>query len=268
MYGALTTLIDRLDHPGTSAAGVMSWTAPVPTFGNLQESQVATLGLNPSSREYVDGDGRELLGDERRLHTLSSLGLDSWADVESRHLKLIGRACTEYFARNPYDRWFRRLDGVIAGTGGSYYSEEAAACHVDLVPYATAEKWTDLTAEQRTSLLRSAGDSLGILLRDSPVRLLILNGSAVIKHFQSVADGDWVSLAMPDWSLPRRSGRHVPGYAFRSEVHTVCGVDLGHKVVALGFNHNLQSSFGVTRTVVGAIRRWISEQATEVSRVS
>ena len=186
MLTALATLIDRLDSPEMSNTDVIHWGSPVPSFGDLSTATVATLGLNPSNREFMDDSGNELEGEKRRFHTLASLGIESWADADSRHLRLIVDSCQSYFAGNPYDRWFRRLDQILLGVSASYYSGLFSACHLDLIPYATSRKWTELAPKQRTALLDIAADTLALLLRDSDIRLLILNGKSVVDHFETV----------------------------------------------------------------------------------
>ena len=57
MHKTLTTLIDRFDAPELAEADVIPWGCPVPSFGDLSSSQVATLGLNPSNKEFVDEVG-------------------------------------------------------------------------------------------------------------------------------------------------------------------------------------------------------------------
>lgn len=233
------------------------------SFGDLAAARVATLGLNPSNREFVDGDGNELDGASRRFHTLKSLGLATWSDARPRDLSLIAESCRAYFATNPYDTWFRRLDKVIAGLKVSYYSTLFGACHLDLVPYATAAKWTELTRQQRQLLLTMAGDTLGPLLRDSPIRVLILNGSSVVEHFERAAAMELERTVMPEWTLRREAGQGVVGTAYSGVVRSVGGASLGRDVLVLGFNHNIQSSFGVTTHVTEAIREWIAETAGE-----
>ncbi len=258
MHSVLTTLIDRLDSTEVSGTNVIPWGCPVPSFGDLSSSGVASLGLNPSNREFVDERGKELEGTSRRFHTLKSLGLSCWADADARHLRLILQACRDYFVCNPYDRWFKKLDKVIGGTAASYYDPSRKACHLDLIPYATERKWTELSSAQRSSLMGTAGDILGVLLRDSPVRVLILNGRSVVDHFQGVASSRLDETEMPAWSLPRRSGPDVKGIAYRGIVERISGTRLRHQLLVLGFNHNLQSSFGVTSEVLQAIRSWIA----------
>ena len=263
MHATLATLIDRLDRHRVSQLRVIPWGSPVPSFGDLSRATVASLGLNPSNREFVDDQGRELDGDSRRFHTLRSLQLRSWSDTDSYHLRLVMDSCSEYFFRNPYDRWFRRLDAVISATGTSFYDALFPACHLDLIPFATACKWTDLEPAQRTRLLRIAGDTLALLLRHSPVKLLVINGQSVVDHFQQLAGIRLERIDMPEWTLPRQMGAGVGGVAYRGFVDELSGFPLGNRVLVLGYNHNLQSSFGVTNDVIDAIRGWIGVQAAE-----
>lgn len=264
MHKALITLINRLASPAIAGTDVIPWGCPVPSFGDLNSSQIATLGLNPSNREFVDKIGTELKGISRRFHTLNSLGLDSWADADARHLGMIIDSCRAYFEGNPYDRWFGILNQVISGTKASYYSSSNSACHLDLIPYATARKWTELNSQQRSSLLTISSGILGLLLRDSPVRILILNGRSVVKEFQNIAEVCLDVLEMPAWSLPRNSNSDVTGIAYKGKVDVLAGIALEQEILVLGYNHNLQSSFGVTKDVINSIRLWIAHVVEEV----
>jgi hypothetical protein len=263
MHTALANLIDRLDKSELSEADVIPWGAPVPSFGDLSRARVATLGLNPSNREFISDTGDELGGVHRRFHTLSSLGLHSWSDVNAYHLRLILDSCRTYFFVNPYDRWFRKLDYIISGTGASYYDLGNSACHLDLIPYATARKWTSLTSRQRTILLSVAGDSLALLLRDSSIRLLVLNGKTVIDHFQRVTGVRMEQFGVSEWTLRRDLPSEVSGFGYRAYVTSLCGVSLTRGMLVLGYNHNIQSSFGVTNSAMAAIRDWIAQAVGE-----
>jgi len=258
MDGTLSGLVERLDGPLLRTTHIIPWSCPVPAFGDLSNSVVATLGLNPSNREFVDHNGKELDGAARRLHTLKSLRLTRWSQADDTHLQLIHESCRAYFWRNPYNAWFRSLDYILSGAKASYYGASANACHLDLIPYATTCKWTELTSSQRSSLLTTASDVLGLLLRGCSVRLLVLNGRTVIENLQKVAGVTFDKVAMRDWTLPRQVGDGVVGFAFRGAVSKLSGVDLGRSVIVLGYNHNIQSSFGVTADVKTAIRTWLS----------
>jgi len=263
MHATLAALVNRLDSDLIDQAKIIRWSSPVPSFGDVADSTVATLGLNPSNKEFVDDDGNELQGLSRRLHTLRSLGLNSWSEVDATHLRLMLESCRSYFRSNPYNRWFRRLDYIVSGADTSFYSLSRKACHLDLIPFATMEKWTELTAQQHTLLLEIAGDTLGLMIRDSPIRILILNGNSVVKKFEGLSGTQLNPRRMPAWSLPRPSNKNVVGIAYKGIVDTLSGVHLGRKLLVLGYNHNIQSTFGITSRVISSIREWVGRASIE-----
>lgn len=265
MNRALSALIRSLSEVKFSNAGVIPWSCPVPSFGDLLKAKVATLGLNPSNREFVDRSGSELVGQARRFHTLRSLGLACWSDAKREHAELIWDSCRTYFSRNPYDAWFKQLDYLIGETRASYYGTSEGACHLDLVPYATTCKWTGLSPRQRTFLFSAARNTLGLLLRDSPIRLLVLNGRSVVVNFERFASVKLERQTMKEWELRRSSHPNVAGVAYKGTISHFSSVPLRRSLSVIGFNHNIQSSFGVTREVRASIRSWIGRTVGNVS---
>lgn len=263
MYSTLTTLLDRLARVDPSTTPVIPWSSPIPAFGDVSTARVATLGLNPSNREFVDEQGAELRGTDRRFHTLESLALNSWVEADARHLSIIMESCQSYFESNPYDRWFRKLDEVLAGAYASFYDASGSACHLDLVPFATAEKWTVLSSMERGALLSVAGDTLGRLLRESQIQVLILNGTSVVRGFEQFSGVKLRSQEMAEWTLARQEGADVRGIAFMGNVATIASTTLDRQLLVLGYNHNIQSSFGVTNQAIDAIRSWVSRAYME-----
>lgn len=263
-FEILSSLVQRLNGPHLRELNVISWAAPVPSFGELSRSKIATLGLNPSNREFVDARGSELEGKDRRFPTLRSLGIKQWSDATEGHLNQILESCRNYFSNNPYDTWFKSLDNLIIGTNVSYYGLFSRACHLDLVPYATSCKWIELTMRQRTTLLNSGGDALGQLLRDSPVELLVLNGQSVIENLQLISGCTLKKEAIADWTLPRKSSSGVIGFAYTGKISQISQTILGREISVVGFSHNIQSSYGVTNKVKTSIQQWITYRAKEV----
>lgn len=264
MDSTLRKLIKNLDSSAIAGTDVIPWACPVPVFGDLSSARVATLGLNPSKREFLDKSGQELPEVSRRLHTLGSLGLGSWSEADSRCQDMILESCRGYFLGKPFG-WFEKLDEVVAGTKTSYYCVSHKACHLDLVPFATDPVWSKLKSKHRSALLAVAGDTLGLLLRDSPVRVLILNGGGVVRQFQKIAGTDLKKLEMPSWALLWKSGVRK-GFGYRGVVDTLSGIELGHKILVLGFSHNRQSTPGMTTEVVHAIRDWIAQASEDAPR--
>jgi hypothetical protein len=264
MIGELLNLVERLSDPKLKKADVISWGSPIVSFGNIANSRIATLGLNPSNKEFVDDNGIELNGNQRRFHTLKSLGIKKWSEADEKHLELIAELCDDYFYRNPYDGWFKRLDYIISGTSMSYYFPSGEACHLDLIPYATASKWTDLKLEQKELLFQLSGDTLGLILKHSPIQILVLNGQTVVDNLEKITKIEFKKKHMPSWTLPRKLTEGVAGYSYTGVINNIGGIKLKQEIMVLGYNHNIQSSFGVTSEVQKAIRNWVSKKAKEV----
>jgi hypothetical protein len=254
----MASFIDRLDSGRVDGTCVLDWSCPVPFFGDISNARIATVGINPSNREFVDNTGRELQDGERRLPTLRSLGLSRWSDVDAVQLRYILEACRTYFRRNPYDRWFAVLEQLLGETSMSFYGEGVpTACHVDLVPYATANKWGDLPVSEQTLLLNASSDVLGRLLYQSRLAVLILNGQSVVKTLQALTGLQLHATPMTTWALPRGARPPVTGVAYCGTINSIGGVPLSREIAVVGYNHNLQSSFGVTRHVISEIRQWL-----------
>jgi hypothetical protein len=158
------------------------------------------------------------------------------------------------------------MDQIISGANASFYDPSSTACHLDLIPYATTRKWTELTSRQRQLLLAVAADTLGLLLKDSQVRLLILNGRSVVDQFQDIAGTKLEKRKMLAWSLSRQSRADVAGIGYRGVVEALSGIRLPHPITVLGYNHNIQGSFGVTTEVIRAIRAWVAESTKEAAQ--
>jgi hypothetical protein len=88
----------------------------------------------------------------------------------------------------------------------------------------------------------------------------------VVEQFQEIANVQLEQEQMPSWSLSRQSSRDVLGVGYKGVVDTICGFKLPHDITVLGYNHNIQGSFGVTTNVTRAIRDWISQATGEVAR--
>lgn len=256
---AVRDLVKKLGAKQFRHASVIKWGAPVPVFGDVSKACIATLGLNPSNKEFVDAYGTQLDGSQRRFHTLQSLGIQSWSDAKQKHIRLISESCLEYFHKNPYRPWFDQLDQIVSATGYSYYDREKHACHLDLVPFATAEKWALIQRGQKDLLLSEGAMTLASMLRTSRVSVIVANGRGVVDGLQRASGVLFDATPIEAWSLARASGKDVQGIAFKGVVHELSGVPIGRGINVLGFSHNIQSSYGVRKDVRHAIAKWVKD---------
>jgi hypothetical protein len=260
MQAAMARLVEFLNDDAVIDQHVIGWSCPVPYFGHLESAQLATVGINPSNREFVTADGVELEAENRRLPTLTSLGLRRWSEADGDAMDSILSACSTYFERNPYDGWFGALQRLVDGTGRSYYSPRSDACHLDIVPWATATKWGLLVPSIRRRLVDRAAGALAALIKQSPLMMLVLNGQEVVRQFETLIGERLSATCMPDWDLPRRNGRPVPGIAYSTRLNRIATTPLERTLLVVGWNHNVQSSFGVTNRVRDSMRDWLGVQ--------
>ena len=265
MNSVFMSLIDRMKGDDLLDLGVIPWSSPVPFFGDAEKALVATLGLNPSNREFEDKDGEELKGYGRRFQTLRSLEISSWEDARIEHAEKVYRSCQNYFEINPYGQWFNALERIMEGIPASYYNRKKhTACHLDLVPYATFEKWGALSSNKKSMLVRTSVDPLISILKSTKIRLIILNGKSVVDYFELVSGVKLNQKIEPSFKLLRKSGKHVNGISYKGAFKELLGIDVGREVRVVGYNHNIQSSFGVTNLVRDSIKSYVSNEARGV----
>jgi hypothetical protein len=217
----------RLRQLAPSSLPVVPGSTPVVAFGDVRNAKFATLGLNPSKREFLDRAGNELTGSERRLETLSSLGVTDLASAPSDVIRKVFEGCNGYFQRRPYRRWFDVLEKILTPLGASYY--DGTACHLDLVQWATDPTWGKLRGTHKRSLVEADLSFLRQQLLQEQIRLLLLNGSGVVKAY---CEGFGCGLA--EKVIAGKIGWNL-----------FCGrTARGARVV--GWNKNLQGSHGVS----------------------
>lgn len=184
-------LVSRVRRDPAPVPGlVVAESTPVVCFGDQRTATVATLGINPSAREFLSPAGELLEGAERRLETLRSLGAERLSRLSDDQVDALLLGDYDYFksGHKPY-RWFDYLKPVLAQVGASY--EMGTACHLDIVQWATVKKWGDVDPALRTQLI--AGDEPFLvhqLTWDRPevgrFRLVLVNGKTCIDQCRSI----------------------------------------------------------------------------------
>ncbi len=213
-------------------------------FGNVRSARVATLGLNPSRLEFLDSQGAELTGSQRRLETLRTLGVASLADADDATINRIVSGCDRYFERVPYRRWFDQLEMVLAGLDASYYG--GTACHLDLVQWATDPVWGELPRSVCAEASERDWPFLREQLQQESIGTLLLNGRAVL---------DRSMLAMG-------ASLKVVGQLEVGKARSELLVGWFGDVKAIGWSANLQSSFGISNEFRLRLRDWVHSTST------
>lgn len=239
----------RIRQPPPPNSAVVPGSTPVLSFGDAQRATVATLGLNPSRVEFLDQHGNELSGNARRLATHNSLGT---SDLVAAPIEIVAKVledCNGYFQRNPYRRWFDQFHPVLTACGASYY--DGSACHLDLVQWATDPTWGKLKpTDVRAELLAGDAQFLAEQLQNENLKLLLVNGSAVIRQLKKIIVEDLVEVDP------------LVGYAHH-DTRMFVGSAFG-RVRVVGWSTNLQSSFGVTKELRDELANRVGKMAATI----
>jgi hypothetical protein len=236
---------DRVRRPPPDGCSVVFGSTPVVAFGDPGTARAATLGLNPSRVEFARGGA--LFGDrERRLHSITSLGVESLAYADPESVGRVVGACRRYFWRRPYRRWFDQLETILRPLGYSYY--DGSACHLDLVQSATDPTWAKLDDHQRQRLLNEDVPFLREQLERSTLGVLLINGSGV---------RNWAAATLAI------EFAEVAGVAQEGGVTAFAVGKFRGRLPVLAWSTNLQSSWGVTRARRRAIVSRVSELIAE-----
>jgi len=214
---ALSARLRREESPWTVAGSL-----PVLFFGDLFQAEVATVGLNPSDKEYLSLTGTMLTGSQQRFATLASLGAASRAELSDEQCDEAVRWMRDYYepGKPVYGSWFNGLARVVEGFGASFRAHSAT--HLDLVQESTRPVWSSLPRSDRSALLDLDLPFLAWQIRTFPLRAVICTGKTVgnnvrdelgvvihdngelarIKWWVGEADVDGRRVGFAGWNLP------------------------------------------------------------------
>ena len=144
----MDSLVDnawRLYHEAQNAHCAVRPSIPILFFGDRSRyfrspPRIITVALNPSRREFPEGDRFARFPKAVSVYPgiLDGLGREDY-----------GAALNDYFRQRPYRSWFPWFDKVLRGMEASYYDGEVnTALHTDLCsPLATDPTWSRLGDE-------------------------------------------------------------------------------------------------------------------------
>lgn len=230
---------NRLRAIPTPNCGVLPDAPPIIAFGNFESARLATVGINPSHREFSHGYVRGGFGDLRRapMSVLREILDDQYS----------------YFKRPQY-RWFNRLATVVEACGASYADGSAAS--LDIVQWATQPVWGKLTMRQKCALLKRDVPFLGEQLRNESIRTLLVNGRAVM---DVICERLGLQLTKVD------TLHGLPGTPTIPDTHFFTGRLFG-KVDVVAWNVNLQGTPGVLDSNVGVIAERVGRLVRPAAR--
>lgn len=165
-----------------------TYAVPIFSFGNPNGANVASISINPSSKEFTEGVNEALPHGKQRFE--SPWMADGPFDLKS--LTQIQADGNDYFKRTGIDRkptfyrsWFGVMERLLNSAPTRHSYLDGSACHLDLSPWASDPVWGFLSTEERDEhlriglpvLLHQLGFTNGVdKPRTSTIRKILLNG--------------------------------------------------------------------------------------------
>jgi len=246
------------------ASELLELSPPVLWFGNSEnKDKVATVGANPSRREFLDGrDGQYLRGPKQRFYHLKTNDIQEVLEDE-RTLRLIVDSYNRYFHQNPYMAWFGRpggskVEGFLNALGASLYgTEPIGAVHTDLIPFATMNNFSKLN---KSRLKRDffecgwASNFFDKLIKYLNPSTIIVFGKRNAKYF----DEYYQRIVLNKSFIVNEK---------QSVKYGISYYDLGHKTIPLvGLSLYLGDPYGFTKEMLSAFGAFIRSKINNLER--
>ena len=230
----------KAGHPKIPEANISDLTTPVVYFGQYISAKAATVGINPSDREFFEKDQTLFKHDSKRLTDAEKLGKSFCAGLSDHEIQKIISGCDNYYkSMNAYMTWFNPLQQVAQYSIKSSYVD-GSLCHIDLLPWATSTKWGKLQKTTKEELLEAGRPFFEGLVKNSGFQYLFLNGRSVIDAFcktiEPLNEIDRVSFLSVEGNKTNRS-------------YGLWKSNWNGKTV-VGWSVNLQSSHGVSKPMI------------------
>ena len=165
---------------------LVEFSTPVVSFGYPSNARMVTVGINPSSLEFLTADKNKkiLPAAEKRLVDLEMLGVSNPKALTRETAIKVINGCYRYFDKTskPYMKWFRHLNDNVNDYFDCDYRDGTAA-HLDLVQWATHPVWGKIKDYGvREELLQSDADFLRFQINQKKYEVIFMNGKQVYEQ--------------------------------------------------------------------------------------
>lgn len=222
---------------------------PVVAFGNPMTAKVATIGINPSSREFLDAKGNLLSEENRRLADFAYLGIKSHSEIDESVARRVLEESNSYFRRDEsVYQWFEPLQKYVLDPVNASFRDSTAS-HLDLVQWSTAPVWGAIKdSKARNLLIQDDIRFLGEMLSAASYKTVFMNGSTVVKTLEKFG---LVEIEQDGWT-PLGKGTKKSAL-WKGRV-------IGSDAICLGWSLNLQH-YQTTLQNKEALKTWIIDNS-------
>lgn len=179
-------ILNYLTQPLPKCDCIVPQSIPVVFFGNIEKARVATLSINPSLSEFLDGNKLLLNQYSKRFCDREELGVADSDILTPGQSQQIYDSLMNYFHKNPYAGWFNRLESFVTDIFRTSFYDDTMV-HLDIYPWATNPVWGQLRPGTRNILLKQYDLFAQIILASERMfDYVYINGRTVQNTVQKV----------------------------------------------------------------------------------
>lgn len=185
-------ILEFIKKPIPVGRSVVTRSVPICFFGDIENAKIATLSLNPSDKEFLGTNKRLVDRDWLPGCPADTAPLSEFEACEVYH------SCLGYFQNNPYTTWFGGIFNENGMSGfmkrkydASYY--EGTLVHLDITPWATSQKWRDLSEATKNALVSEYAPYLRFILDNLDLDVIYVNGRSVKETLENVLNIKFVT---------------------------------------------------------------------------
>lgn len=165
-------LLYKISAPLPTTVKIVEGSIPIVFFGNVEKAKIATLSLNPSNIEF-EHNGK------RRCIDRKQLGVSDNQKLTRKQAESVYQSLLIFFKVNPYKRWFNPMNKLFQNKGYEYYNDKIV--HLDISPWATSDKWNNLSQEAKNSIIDTT--IIKNVIEKRKIKKLFINGKTAFKVF-------------------------------------------------------------------------------------
>ena len=187
--------------PQNDKMPIVERSIPIPFFGDIENARVATISINPSFREFQDKNKNLLKLSEKRFVDREDLAIQDTDTLNDLQANLVYDSLLNYFNEDhkPYKSWFNWLDKYAGNMlKASYYN--GSMVHLDIYPWATKEKWSDLDEIYRERALQNYNLLKGIL-KEQSFDYVYINGKEVKEQLEKYFETKIIENKQGQWTI-------------------------------------------------------------------
>lgn len=184
------TILEYIKQPIPENMDIVSQSVPILFFGHIENAHIATIGINPSDKEFLSIDKIILEKKEKRLKDRQDLNKSDNDELSMDDAREIYDSKTKYFKKNPYKPWFGEkntgnMERILKIFNKSYSYYNDTAIHLDITPWATSKKWKEYNDNEKKLLITLGNDIAIKIIKNSNIKILYINGKSVLKYLEN-----------------------------------------------------------------------------------